>query len=104
MKGGDGEPPWGFFNGRQRRGAKPCGFRALQYGIENEGVLWRAERARIHVFLRNEPDWKTPNLRWMYQGSRELGIRRLFFQSGSFGMELGVSGRVAGLTFPPAGS
>src|SRR6266404_7575585 len=68
--------------------------------FKDEGVLWRAEEARKHVFLRNEPDWKMVNLRQICHSGNGLDVSGRFFQSGSFGVELGVRRRVAGLTFP----
>jgi hypothetical protein len=53
----------------------------------------RTRRASKHAILRNEPDWKSTVFMWNRQSINELGCEGGKFQSGSFGMELGLAMR-----------
>jgi hypothetical protein len=53
-----------------------------------ERRAWRTRRTSKHVFLRNEPDWKSTISMWNNLRVNELGCESGKFQSGSFGTEL----------------
>ena len=53
-----------------------------------ERHAWRTRRTSKHVFLRNEPDWKSTISMWNNLRVKELGCESGKFQSGSFGTEL----------------
>ena len=59
---------------------------AASCAISCEGVA-REEGPQKHVFLRNEPDWKSSLFQCIHQECNGLGISDGFFQSGSFGTE-----------------
>src|ERR1039457_5973598 len=52
---------------------------------EKDGLLRRKGSSQKHVFLRNEPDWKTVSCECNRHGCNELGRANKLLQSGSFG-------------------